>query len=119
MLRPRIGVALVVLGACAPATVQTATGDVAPAAPATARQLVERMHESWTGKWYRTLEFRQENTIYSSVGETSAPDSARCWLMIRRFCMSGVSRQSGSAATSAHVTLSRPAHSLSSEVISR
>jgi hypothetical protein len=40
----------------------------------------------------------------SSVGLTVAPASVRCWLMIRRFCMSGVSRHSGKLATSAQVT---------------
>jgi len=73
MLRPRLrsALAVVVVAGCAPA-VQTATGDVAPAAPATARQLVDRMHEDWTGKWYETLEFRQLNTTYTSVGEQTS-----------------------------------------------
>jgi hypothetical protein len=77
MLRPRFGSVLAVVlvvalaAGCAPA-VQTATGDVAPAAPATARQLVERMHADWAGKWYETLEFRQLNTTYTSVGEQTS-----------------------------------------------
>ena len=58
--------------ACAPAApvvvVESAGEPVAPP-PATARQLVERMASHWEGRWYRTLEFRQVNTSYTSQGE--------------------------------------------------
>ncbi len=54
----------------------------------------------------------------SSVGCASAPASARCWSMMRRFCMSGVSRQSGRLATSFQVTVLRSAKVPPADVIS-
>ena len=43
----------------------------------------------------------------SSFGSTVTPASAKCWLMIRRFCMSAVNRQRLRWLTSLQVTLSR------------
>ncbi|HEU4631087.1 MAG TPA: hypothetical protein VFS08_15150 [Gemmatimonadaceae bacterium] len=62
--------ALAPLVACAPATQAPAGGTpAAPAAPTTARELVARMRGDWEGRWYRTLEFRQLNTVFASAGE--------------------------------------------------
>jgi hypothetical protein len=44
--------------------------DVRP--PETARELVTRMHERWSGKWYRTLRYTQENTITAAGRETKS-----------------------------------------------
>ena len=55
----------------------------------------------------------------SSVGRDSPPALLSRRSMMRRFCMSGVSRQSGTCATSAQVTLSRLPSGASAEVSSR
>ena len=55
----------------------------------------------------------------SSVGDGSCPAERSRLSMIRRFCMSGVSRQSGTLPTSAQVTLSRLPSSLERDVRSR
>jgi hypothetical protein len=59
----------VALAACAPAGPAAETAPRPAPPPATARQLVERMRAQWDGRWYRTLEFRQVNTAYTSAGE--------------------------------------------------
>ena len=46
----------------------------------------------------------------STVGEATAPAAAKFASRMRRFCMSGVSRQSGTVAASAHSTVERPAN---------
>ena len=55
----------------------------------------------------------------SSVGSGRFPAACSRLSMMRRFCMSGVSRQSGILPTSAHVTLSWSPSGLSAEVSSR
>ena len=55
----------------------------------------------------------------SSVGATSAPAPRNSCSMMRRFCMSGVSKQSGTRPTSAQVTESRLPSGLSEEASSR
>lgn len=41
---------------------------VVPAAPASAAALVTAMHDRYAGKWYRTMTFLQNNTLYRSNG---------------------------------------------------
>jgi hypothetical protein len=41
---------------------------VAPAAPTSAAALVGAMHDRYAGRWYRTLTFLQNNTLYRSGG---------------------------------------------------
>ena len=53
------------------------------------------------------------------VGRDSPPAPFSNRSMMRRFCMSGVSRQSGTCATSAHVTVSRFPSGASADVSSR
>jgi hypothetical protein len=63
--------ALALFGACAPSASTTAGGTPEAdrrAAPTTARELVSRMRGDWDGRWYRTLEFRQLNTVFSAAG---------------------------------------------------
>lgn len=70
-LRPGLVAASVVLlaaGACARAPEPAP----APAAPTidTPRALVERMREAWGDRLYRTMTFRQRNTLYRQDGGT-------------------------------------------------
>lgn len=36
--------------------------------PTTGPELVLRMNQRWVGRWYRTLQFRQENTVTTAAG---------------------------------------------------
>ncbi len=57
--------------------------------------------------------------LLSSVGFCTAPEAASSPSTMRRFCMSGVSRQSGNSAISAHVTCSRSPYLAPGEVTRR
>lgn len=71
MSRPRLLVPLLplLLAACAPATAVRG-GDVEPEPdpPRSARDVVALMRDAWDGRWYETLEFRQQNTAYLADG---------------------------------------------------
>jgi len=67
-----IAASLLVASACARRPAEAPAGAPAPAAreaPVTsARQLVERMRQRYDGKWFRTLTFLQNNTLYKRGG---------------------------------------------------
>ena len=67
----------------------------------------------------RTCENRRIIESDSKVGRDSPPALRSSRSMMRRFCMSGVKRQSGTCATSAQVTLSRLPSGASADVSSR
>jgi hypothetical protein len=58
----------------------------------------------------RTCEQSVEIEFVSTVGSATAPAAAKLSLRMRRFCMSGESRQSGTVAASAQSTVERPAN---------
>lgn len=67
---PALWPVLLLAVACAPPVqTSTAAGVVSPAAPVDARSLVGRMNGDWTGRFYQTLAFRQQNVTYTSAGE--------------------------------------------------
>lgn len=54
--------------AAVPATSPAPARVAAPAAPTSAAELVTAMHDRYAGRWYRTLTFLQNNTLYRSGG---------------------------------------------------
>ena len=73
MSRPFVStVLLLAVAACARRPAEAPGGPPTPAtreAPVTSsRQLVERMRERYDGKWFRTLTFLQNNTLYKRGG---------------------------------------------------
>lgn len=67
------GLALLAIVACARAPEPATTPTPAARPIGTPRALVARMHETWKDKYFRTLVFRQKNTLYRQGGgeETS------------------------------------------------
>ena len=52
----------------------TPAQDTVAPAPASAAELVTRMHDRWVGKWYTTLTFLQHNTLYRTGGGEDRSD---------------------------------------------
>ena len=46
------------------------SGPTPPAAPTTGTEVMQRMYSQYTGKWFQTLQFTQENTRYAANGRT-------------------------------------------------
>jgi hypothetical protein len=65
--------ALLAAAACRPAGAPgpgRAPAPIEVKPPASARELVQRMHDRWSGRWYSTLRYTQENTLTTaSAGE--------------------------------------------------
>ena len=49
---------------------QTANAPKPPSPPATGTDVVQRMYGAYSGKWFQTMQFTQENTRYAANGRT-------------------------------------------------
>ena len=59
--------AALILGACGR---QSSNAPKPSPPPATGTDVVQRMYGAYTGKWFQTLQFTQENTRYAANGKT-------------------------------------------------
>ncbi len=66
-LRSSLVIAALLLAACGR---QSSTVPKPSPPPATGTDVVQRMHGAYTGKWFQTLQFAQENTRYAANGRT-------------------------------------------------
>ena len=68
--RASLVVLALLTGACASRPPAVPAGDAAPASPiiTDGRSLLEAMHTRYDGRWFRTLSFLQNNTLYPASG---------------------------------------------------
>jgi hypothetical protein len=69
-LRPALAALAFVAGACASRGPAVGNATATPAEPViqTGRDLLAAMHARYDGRWFRTLSFLQNNTLYSATG---------------------------------------------------
>lgn len=66
-LRSSLVAAALLITACGR---QSSSAPKPPPPPATGTDVVQRMYGAYTGKWFQTLQFTQENTRYATNGKT-------------------------------------------------
>jgi hypothetical protein len=67
-LRSAFAGLLLLTGACASRTPAATAGSAPDPVITTGRELLDAMHARYAGKWFETLSFLQNNTLYSAAG---------------------------------------------------